>query len=386
MFLFVDGQPVVLRFNQVEQRYYAAFVDQFPEAEVSISQWRGSYEYQTLYPAMQQMVENGIMTLDALNEILGVIAATNQSIYRPAVLQSRVAERFAQAGYEATARVADATTRGIVAICVDQDRIARTMTIGAATVDPDDAGYTADHFGNLTNTSFRGGLITDLSTSSDIANTSTFLAISPTPSDLGDIAVNFGGAFSHTSNFAYSSGPGYWVDSDPELASLIRESVGLEVTITLDGDAGSLPANDDDDLIGNLIRDEMLPAGQHMEGDIVYPTALSNGQALDIRWRIPAKTTHEFRTTIQRSRGSQYPMHSVDEIIILFNANYADQMGIGRDITPATYLTPSDLKWAAAVTTEWSADGGATWSEAIKPAQYFDQFLAELDPANVVIV
>lgn len=386
MFMFPDGRAYVLTFNQVEQRYYAAFVDEFPEADVSISQWRGGYEYQTLYPAIQMMVENGMMTLDALNEILGVIAAGNQSIYRPAVLQSRVAERFKQAGYEATARVADINTRGIVAICVDQERSAppvRTMTIGVSSTNPENAGF-SPAFGSIDSATLANNcIITTLASEGVAGSQNSYMYTSPSFGVAGDsMTGTFNGAAVTWVNS--TSVPGQWDCNGQGVAEYLRANVGESATFTFDVDA--VAVNDDDELIGNLIRDEMLPAGQHMEGDIEHQTALSNGQPLTIRWRTPTKTPHEFRTTIQRARGSQHPMDSVDEIIIKFNLSYNARMGIGIDITPATYLTTANLPWAASVLTEWSDDGGATWSPNVKQAQFFDQFLAELDPANVVIV
>lgn len=383
MFLFVDGQPVVLRFNQVEQRYYAAFVDQFPEAEVSMSQWRGSYEYQTLYPAMQQMVENGALTLDALNEVLGTIAAANESIRRPAVLYSRVAERFKELGYEATSRVATLETRGIVAICVDQEREPRTMTIGASTTDPDDAGF-AGYMGEMTNTDFRGEKIIDLSTVSQIESGFVYLIFNAMPADTGDITAVFGGAFNHTATFTLVPGSASWNVDDPALASLIRGSVGLKVTVILDGDTGSTPVNDDDDEIGNLIRDEMLPVGQHMEGDIIYQTALSNGQPIDIKWTVPVVGGHLYRVTITRARGSQYPADSVDQIIEKFQENFESIMGIGKDITPQRYLTVRDLPWATSVLVEWSDVD--VWRTDDQEVPFNHKYGADLPPANVVIV
>lgn len=263
MFTFVDGRPIVLPFKQVEQLFYQAFVDRFPEAATSKTQFLGSYEYQALYPAMQLMVENGELTLDALNEVLISIEQINQEIRRPAVLQSRVTERFAEFGYEATIRAADATTKGIVAICVDA----------------------------------HGG---------------------------------------------------------------------------------------DEDFIGTLIRDEMLPAGQHMEGDVIYSTALSNGQALDIKWTLPQDSTKDYRVTITRARGSKYPVDTNEVILEKFYANYNEIMGIGTDITPQVYLTVRDLPWASSVLVEWTNDG-TTWDDGDFTALYNQRFLANLPPANVII-
>lgn len=386
MFLFVDGQPVVLRFNQVEQRYYAAFVDQFPEAEVSMSQWRGSYEYQTLYPAMQQMVENGALTLDALNEVLGTIAAANESIRRPAVLSSRVAERFKELGYEATSRVADATTKGIVAICVDQEREASDFNATLTPADGGPAGY-------ATKVGWWDGKFGALTSKHGIFG-SNFYRIDTDTVDLDAVycvfsgPISIGGEFSMTIGgvtglFTAEAEPTQnWICQSPEMYELIRGSIGVGLDVFVPG-GGSVATSDDDATIGNLIRDEMLPVGQHMDGDVVYQTALSNGQAIDIKWTIPVNQTFEYRVTINRKRGSQYPEHTVDEIIAIFNANYGEAMGIGSDITPQVYLTVRDLPWASAVLVEWFS--GAEWSSADFSAAYNQRFLANLTPANVVI-
>lgn len=266
MFTFVDGRPLVLPFKQVEQLFYQAFLDRFPESPVSKTQFVGSYEYQTLYPAMQMMVENGELTFDALNHVLDSIAQANQLIYRPAVLQDRVSARFAQEGIEATSRVADATTKGILAICVDQA-------------------------------------------------------------------------------------------SNPEVAT--------------------------DQFVGNLIRDEILPAGQHMEGDITWNTSLNNGQSIAIKWTNPIDNAKDYRVNIQRRRGSPYPEDPVDDIIAKFNTNYNAIMGIGTDITPQLYLTVRDLPWASSVLVEWY--DGTTWYSTDLAAPYNTRYLANLAPANVVI-
>ena len=265
MFLFVDGVPVVLDFARVEYSFYKAFITRFPEANISISQWRGSYEYQIAYAAIQLQVENGEMTLEALDEVLGSIAKENKQIKRPAVLHSRVSERFAELGFEATLRVPDINTCGIVAICVD-------------------------------------------------APSASF------------------------------------------------------------------------ELVATTIRDEMWPAGQFLEGGIEYPTAISNGQPVTIRWTNPIEGTANFHVTITRARGSQYPIETVEQITAKFMANYEAQMGIGRDITPATYLTTVDLPWAASVATKYDETGGEEWVTDVHLAAFNQRYSAKLDPANVVIL
>lgn len=265
MFMFVDGRPIVLTFEAVEQLFFQAFLDEFPEAQVSFTQWRGSYEYQTTYPMIQLMVENGVITRDSLAYVLDSIARVNAAILRPAALHSRVPERFKELGFEATLRAPDASTRGIVAICVD-----------------------------------------------------------------------------------------------------------------------ALPEQYDQ--VATVIRDEMWPAGQHLEGTIEHPSAISNGQPVTIRWSPPQDAEANFKVTITRARGSSYPEDTVDQIIAKFLANYDEQMGIGTDITPATYLTPVDLRWAAAVLVEYDELGGTDWATTPYAAAFDQRFTARLDPANVVIV
>lgn len=260
----MDGQPVVLTFAQVESLYYQAFIGRFPESNVSITQWRGSYEYQAIYPEIQMMVENGVIMSDSLNQVMGTIAAENQRIYRPAALHTRVPERFAQAGLEATIRQATIDTRGIVAICVDQKT---------------------------------------------------------TP----------------------------------------------------------------DSTIGDLIRDEMLPAGQFMEGDIEYPTAISNGQPVTIRWTHPIELTATFRVTLTKSRNTPYPVDSPDQVVEIFNDSYARIMGLGLDVVPDKYLTTLNLPWAAAIVTECDPTGGTTYSPNIVLADFNQRYAGVLMAENVII-
>ena len=117
MFMFVDGLPFIATFDQVEQLFYEAFVNEF--GSISITQWRASYEYQALYPAIQLMIENGAITQNSLSYIEDSILTLNEKIQLPAVLVSQVASRFKLENYEATIRQANISTKGIVAICVD---------------------------------------------------------------------------------------------------------------------------------------------------------------------------------------------------------------------------------------------------------------------------
>lgn len=264
MFKFVDGQPVVLTFAQVESMYYQAFIGRFKLENVSMTQFRGAYEYQAIYPEVQMMVENGAIMSDSLDVVMGTIAAENQRIYRPAALHTRVPERFAEEGLEATIRQATLETRGIVAICVDQ---------------------------------------------------------------------------------------------------------------------GTTP----DSKIGDLIRDEMLPAGQFMEGDIEYPTAISNGQPVVIRWTHPVELTATFRVTLTKSRNTPYPVDSPDQVVEIFNASYERIMGLGLDVVPDKYLTTLNLPWAAKIVTECDPLGGTNYAPDIVLSDFNQRYAGVLMAENVII-
>lgn len=266
MFMFIDGQPVILTFEQVEQLYYQAFIAEF--GEISITQWRGSYEYKTLYPAIQLMVENGTITQEAIDAALNTIQELNEEIKRPAVLHSRVAERFAEEGYIATIRVADLANKGIVAICVD---------------------YTPD------------------------------------------------------------------AEQNTEIA--------------------------------NLIVNEMLPAGQHMEGAITQAVVISNGQSVLAQWESPTLNDIDFKITLTVDKNSPYPVDTVDEIVSKFLTNFNSMNQLGQDITPATYYQiERDAPWASSIVTEYDLNASGTYTTDIYYAAYTDKFIATLDPVNVIII
>lgn len=379
MFLFVDGQPVVLSFALVEGLYYKAFSERFPEAGVSLTQWRGSYEYQAIYPDIQMLVETGVITRDAMNHIGQSIVQLNETIKRPACLYSRVTERFAEAGYEATIRIADETTKGTVAICVGQVRDVSDFTstlsaaVGNATY-PNEVGWRRNQYGGMSDQILFGRQIrtlTTMTTSPDLVYLDFQNAYDHAPfvATIGGIAVTF---------TQTAPGNGSYTAPSAEAYALIRAGGDIQVVV-----AGGSTSAQDDDLIASIIRDEMLPIGQWMDGNIVYQTALSNGQPIEIKWVIPSDIWIAHRVTITRKRGSPYPEDTVDEIIEIFNANFYDSMGIGSDLTPQTYLTVRDLPWSASVLVEWS--DGVNWSTQTSAATYSQRYLPVLEPANVVI-
>ena len=267
MFLFIDGQPVILTFSQVEQLYYNAFILEF--GEISITQWRGSYEYQCLYPAIQLMVENGTITQDAIDQQLQIISELNETIKRPAVLHSRVAGRFAEAGYIATVRVADLSNRGILAICVDYDPIETDQTTE----------------------------------------------------------------------------------------------------------------------IANLIVNEMLPAGQHMEGSISEAVVISNEQSVLAQFEQPTQNDIDFKISLTVDKNSQYPVDNVSDIVEKFLANFESMNALGQDVTPETYYQiERDAPWSSRIDTTYELNSSGLYVDDIYYSDYTDKFNATLENVNVLII
>jgi hypothetical protein len=386
MFIFLDGQPVVLTFEQVEGLFYNAFINEFGELSgVSLAQWKGSYEYQAMYPAIQLMVENGVITNEMINEVLLALTETNAQLKRPAVLVSRVPERFAEAGYVATIREADIVTAGIVAICVDYSRdpvhLDRVLTVG------NDGGiaYGFSGFGSLVPDSFNGQLINELVCYSDYSQPTRMNSNSlQFPDHLTTVDVFFVGLGLVT--FTWNGVTFHYENSDTLLADFIVLNDTLDVDLYFTADDTFTPATiADDETVRDLIALEMLPAGQFMEGDVMLPYVLTNGQTINIAWSTPTDELVQWKYTITRDRNSSFPVDDVDTIVSKFDANFLAQNPLGNDITPDTYLTTVDLPWASKIVATYSLNGGA-YTDAIYEATFNQKFLSTLEPADVVIV
>ena len=133
MLLFIDGEIVILSVEQNIELYFQAYLAEF--GEISRTRWNGSKEYEIAYANAQRDNQNGVIAQQGLQLVFDSISEINESISRPAVLHSRVAERFLEEinavtgqGYIATIRVAELATKGIVAICVDYTPAAEQNT------------------------------------------------------------------------------------------------------------------------------------------------------------------------------------------------------------------------------------------------------------------
>ena len=126
MLLFIRGEVVILTVEQNIQLLYQEYVAEF--GDISFTQWTGSKEYEIAYATAQRMYKNAIKMQEAIDGISNFVVETNEVIKRPAVLHSRVSERFLEEldpdgnPYVATIRQATEATRGIIAICVDYER------------------------------------------------------------------------------------------------------------------------------------------------------------------------------------------------------------------------------------------------------------------------
>ena len=266
MILFEDGIITVKTVEQNLRDYFNDYVKEF--GDISYTQWEGSQEYEVAYVDAQRDYQNAIIVANALNGVMNAIPELNKRIRRPAVLESRVPERFAEDGVKASIRQADETNEGIVAICVDYER-------------------------------------------------STEL--------------------------------------DQQIAALIVA--------------------------------EMLPAGQHMEGDISLPVVISNGQVLDPRWKLPKNNEVSWKLEITIDKSSPYPVDPVDVIQSKFLENVNSMSGLGRNLTPAAYFQISrDAPYAASIVVTYDMGATGTFTGDIFEAAYDDKFTHQLDAANVDIV
>ena len=273
MFLFIDGEVVILTVEQNIDLYYQAYLAEF--GEISRTRWNLSKEYEIAYANAQRDNQNAVIMQQGLQLTLDSISEINESIKRPAVLHSRVAERFAEEinavtgePYVATIRVADLATKGIVAICVD---------------------YT--------------------------------------------------------------------------------------------------PAATENTQIANLIVNEMLPAGQFMEGTESESVVISNGQSVLAQWKPPVNHDIDFKITLTVDANSSHPVDTAEVIAERFLENFNAQNPMGQDITPDTYYQiVRDAPWASEIVTTYDIDTSGTYVGTITPSNFDDKYLATLDPINVTIV
>ena len=273
MLLFIDGSIVILTVEQNIDLYYQAYLAEF--GEISRTRWNLSQEYEIAYANAQRDNANAVIIQQGLQLVFDSISEINESIKRPAVLHSRVAERFLEeinavtgAGYIATIRVADISTKGNVAICVD---------------------YT--------------------------------------------------------------------------------------------------PAAEQNTQIANLIVNEMLPAGQFLEGDISEAVVISNGQSVLAQWKAPVTHSIDFKITITIDKNSAYPVDTAEVVAERFLSNFAAQNPLGQDITPKTYYQiATDAPYASDIETVYDIDTSGTYIGTITPSNYDDKYIATLDPVNVTFV
>jgi hypothetical protein len=139
--------------------------------------------------------------------------------------------------------------------------------------------------------------------------------------------------------------------------------------------------------IAELIINEMLPAGQWMEGVITLPVVISNGQSVLAQWETPVQNDVDFKITLTVDKNSPFPVDTVDDIVDKFLANFASMNALGQDITPASYYQISrDAPWASDIATTYDLNTSGLYVDDIYYANYNDKFNATLDPVNVIII
>ena len=141
----------------------------------------------------------------------------------------------------------------------------------------------------------------------------------------------------------------------------------------------------EDSKVAHAIINFCLPAGVFLNGAISYDVAIANGQLKTARWNMPTQTDVEFRVTVWRDRNVAYPDIPVETIIEIFEANWAEKMHLGNDITPEFYLNVDELPFAAKVLVEYDRGVTGTWSADVYLSDYTDKHIPILPPANVTV-
>lgn len=390
MFLFIDGRTVILSVEQNIDLYYRTYTEEF--GAISRTRWEGSKEYEIAYASAQRDTANAVIIDQGLTKALNGIADINEQIKRPAVLHSRVAERFAEEGYIATIRQADDTTKGIVAICVDYERdvvhLDRVLTVGTDAVVS--FGYVTTTYGSIDDLVFDGITINTLSITSDYSLPSKLLfsSFAQAPNHPTTIDSYYVGHGLVTYTWVGTAAvDGRYEIADNALADFIVANNTLPVGFYFPADDVTAPDTiTQDQFIANLIANEMLPAGQHMIGGVSLPVALSNGQSINVQWAVPVQHTLDWKITLTIDKNSQYAVDDVDTIVARFLENFNALNALGNNITPgAYYQIQRDAPWAAAIDSTYSLDGGG-FTGVIYLANYDDKFNATLTPANVTIL
>ncbi len=138
--------------------------------------------------------------------------------------------------------------------------------------------------------------------------------------------------------------------------------------------------------IASYMEKTAVVAGTYMVGDIAQDIVLTKGGIETYRWISGDEKPLLFRLTMTLSRNSNTVVDNRDSIIAKFLDNFEKYFWIGMDLEPERYFEiVRDAPYASKITTEYSFDGGANWSEDPYKTPYNVKFIPDLPLANVII-
>jgi hypothetical protein len=173
-----------------------------------------------------------------------------------------------------------------------------------------------------------------------------------------------------------------------------REGFTVSVKPMIDADAGKISICVDTDdaaddyadvklAICEIIKDSTA-AGAVTQGTEVENIVLSNGQAFDFKFNLPAQIPVLLRLTLTLSENNQNLILTPEEIKAILMANIAEKYRVGKNFEPQTYFSILDAPWCSQVLLEWSDDDGANYYSTVYDADYDDKFTIDLADVELV--
>lgn len=346
----------------------------------------GTNHYKFFYALAQRLQENEVKTSEIFTLVQQYFAITNERIQRPVATNPGLIEAFEDEDFVASVKAMIEVDAGKVNICVDVlDDHARgivTITSYANLVSGTDDAVTV---GATVFTAQAGAATPGTSTfqaaTSNIATAASLCAqinahatagalVEATVEDaIVTIRHKTQGTAANTFVLTYT-------DNDTNVGATVSGSG------TLLGGTGATGDYDDTRLeVATIIKNSVV-AGALTRGSEVETIVLSNGQAFDFRFHLPARVEPDLRLTITLSDNNQVVIDSPEVIKQRLLDNIEAKYRLGRDFEPQKYFTTVDAPWASEVLLEY--DIGSGFTDAIFEADFDDLFEVLLE--NITLV
>lgn len=173
-----------------------------------------------------------------------------------------------------------------------------------------------------------------------------------------------------------------WVAS---VKPMVEADAGkIHVCVDVDEESDDYEAGENFKLQINTIIKNSVVAGIVCIGTETNTIVLSNGQAFDFKFNLPARQQPLIRLTTTLSDSNQVVIGTPESVKQTLVDNIAEKYRLGRDFEPQRYFTTDDAPWTSQVLLEYSLDDGATWLDEIFEAEYDDLFEILLE--NITLV